>query len=206
MKRLLIACLFALPLFGCGLAEDEQDDKNKRIYITFTDPAFEAYCLREFDLDGSGRVSVYEAQRILAIACPGLGIRSLSDISYFTRLRTLDCSDNQLTDLDLRKCPDLTSVDCSRNRIGWLDVDGLRGLGSLYCSNNALEELDLRSNASLSTLVCRANRFRTIDVSACARRMELVDATANPSLEVLYIASGQDVSYLVDGRTRVEVR
>ena len=36
MKRLLIACLFALPLIGCGLAEDEQDDKNKRIYITLS--------------------------------------------------------------------------------------------------------------------------------------------------------------------------
>lgn len=205
MKRLLFVCLFALPLLCCGLAEDEQDDKNKRIYITFTDPAFEAYCLREFDLNGDGRVSVYEAERIRRVDCPGLGIRSLSDISYFKNLRTLDCSDNLLTDLDLRKCPLLTEVDCSGNRIGWLDVRDLRGLRSLYCSNNLLGELDLQSNASLSTLVCRANALRTLDVSGCARRMELVDATANPSLAVLYIGSGQDVSYLIDGPTRVEV-
>ena len=99
----------------------------------------------------------------------------------------------------------MTEVDCSGNRIGWLDVRDLRGLRSLYCSNNLLGELDLQSNASLSTLVCRANALRTLDVSGCARRMELVDATANPSLAVLYIGSGQDVSYLIDGPTRVEV-
>ena len=92
MKRLLFVCLFALPLLCCGLAEDEQDDKNKRIYITFTDPAFEAYCLREFDLNGDGRVSVYEAERIRRVDCPGLGIRSLSSIVRTTCLRTSTCA------------------------------------------------------------------------------------------------------------------
>ena len=59
----------ALLLFtACGLAENEQDDKNKRIYITFTDPAFEQFCLGMFDLDHDGRISRYEAQRVLAIS------------------------------------------------------------------------------------------------------------------------------------------
>lgn len=206
MKRFLFIFLLALSLAACGLAEDERDDKNKRIYITFTDPAFEKYCLREFDTDGNGRISIYEAQRILRIDCPGLGIRSLSDISYFTRLQELDCADNLLPELDLRKCPDLRSVDCSDNRIGWLDVEGLRGLRSLDCSNNRLGQLDLQSNASLSTLLCRINALRSLDVSACAQRMELVDATANAELDVLYIRLGQDVNYLIDGQTRIEVR
>ena len=41
MTRFVPLLAFAL-LAACGLVDDERDDKNKRVYITFADPAFEA--------------------------------------------------------------------------------------------------------------------------------------------------------------------
>lgn len=140
----------ALLLFtACGLAENEQDDKNKRIYITFTDPAFEQFCLGMFDLDHDGRISRYEAQRVLVMDCSGRNISAMWEIGEFSRLRELDCSGNNLTRLDLRKCPDLQKLDCGDNEITSLDIDGLRGLAVLDCAGNLLARLDLKSNSSL---------------------------------------------------------
>ena len=92
--------VLALLLFtACGLAENEQDDKNKRIYITFTDPPFVQFCLGLFDLDHVGRISRYEAQRVVRIDCSGRGIASLADVAEFANLRELDCRGNDLVRL-----------------------------------------------------------------------------------------------------------
>ena len=137
MTRFVPLLAFAL-LAACGLAEDERDDKNKRVYITFADPAFEAYCLEHFDIDHDGRISRYEAQRVLKMDCPDRGIAHMWEIGEFSRLERLDCSGNDLTQLDLRKCTLLQTLDCSRNRIASLDLDGLRALLELNCADNAL--------------------------------------------------------------------
>lgn len=44
MVRALPVLLLLLSA-ACGLAEDERDEKNRYIYLTFYDKAFEAYCL-----------------------------------------------------------------------------------------------------------------------------------------------------------------
>lgn len=84
MTRFVPLLAFAL-LAACGLADDERDDKNKRVYITFADPAFEAYCLEHFDIDHDGRISRYEAQRVLKMDCPDRGIAHMWEIGEFSR-------------------------------------------------------------------------------------------------------------------------
>lgn len=175
--------VLALLLFtACGLAENEQDDKNKRIYITFADPAFERFCLGMFDLDHDGRISRYEAQRVLAMDCSGRNISAMWEIGEFSRLRELDCGDNEITSLD---------------------IDGLRGLTQLDCAENLLARLDLKSNSSLRSLDCRGNLLVTLDLPPCSGQLQ-ADTRDNPFLTTVYCLASQGVDR--NGPTEVVVR
>ena len=121
-----LSVLLVLFCTACGLAEDDRDEDNKHIYLKFYDKAFEAYCLEKFDTSGDGRISRYEAQRVRRMSCPGLDIGSLTDIREFFNLRELDCSGNDLTQLDLTACTYLERLDCSDNDLVSLDLDGLQ--------------------------------------------------------------------------------
>ena len=189
MTRFVPLLAFAL-LAACGLADDERDDKNKRVYITFADPAFEAYCLEHFDIDHDGRISRYEAQRVLKMDCPDRGIAHMWEIGEFSRL-------------DLRKCTLLQTLDCSRNRIASLDLDGLRALLELNCADNALTLLDLKSAGALRLLDCSGNRLVTLDLRPCSDRLK-ADAGGNPPLTTVYCRASQSVS--ADGHTEIIVR
>ena len=170
MRRLLPLLLLLPVPSACGLADDEQQERNRTVYITFTDERFGAFCLREYDLNGDGRVSRYEAQRILDMDCSGCGVRSLWDLREFVRLERLDCSDNELAELDLSPCEALREVDCSGNRLVRLEAGGLRSLaysdaranllaGSLDLSGCAPQlQADVRENPALTTVYCRASQ------------------------------------------------
>jgi Leucine-rich repeat (LRR) protein len=69
------------------------------------------------------------------------------DLSQNTSLVNLDCSDNQLTSLDLNSA--LQSLDCSNNQIISLDISNNTMLSYLNCSNNQLTSLDLRNGNNL---------------------------------------------------------
>lgn len=196
-----------LGFAACGLADDERDAENKHIYIEnrFSDPRFREFCLAHYDLNGDGRVSRYEAQRILAMDCAGLGIASLNGIGEFTRLQRLDCSDNALETLDLRACTSLRRLDCSDNRLARLDIEGLAMLVSLACNANRLPALRLPATGALVSVSCAGNDLPTLDVSHCAQAMERVDARGNARLGVLYVGASQQISDLqIDGPTVVE--
>ena len=110
----LLATLF-LPLHSCGLGEDSRDEDNRYVYLRFADPAFEAYCLEHWDLNGDGRISRYEAQRVWDMDCSSLGVKTLAGIEEFTALRKLDCSGNEIVALDVRKCIFMEQLNCSGN-------------------------------------------------------------------------------------------
>jgi len=202
MRCRILPFVACAVLASCGLAEDERDDENRRIYLRLTDPAFEAYCLEKFDLDFDGRLSRYEAQRVVRMDCAGRGIGTLSEIGEFVNLQHLDCSRNGLRELDLRRCVRLRTLSCAENELVLLELDGLRSLTAVDCRDNALPRLDLLSGASLSSLDCRRNRLTTLDVRACAVTLK-ADVRENPALGTVYCREGQSVA--ADGRTEVIV-
>ena len=100
-----LSVLLVLFCTACGLAEDDRDEENKHIYLTFYDKAFETYCLEKFDVNGDGRISRYEAQRVRRMECPERGIASLTDIREFFNLRELDCRATTSRSWILRPAP-----------------------------------------------------------------------------------------------------
>ena len=168
MIRLRPIALLLIFATACGLTDDERDETDKYAYVTFSDAAFERFCLERYDTDNDGRVSRYEARAVATMDCAGLDIRSLNGIEAFVNLRALDCSDNLLDRLDVTRCIRLERLDCGGNVLASLDVRGLRQLASLLCMGNDLRILDLTDNVSLSRFNGSDNDFRLLNLSTCA--------------------------------------
>lgn len=81
----------------------------------FPDSVFRIYVEESFDKDGSGDLSEEEIAATTNISVSDMGIRSLSGISYFTELVSLDCSWNELTSLDLSGNTKITELNAVGN-------------------------------------------------------------------------------------------
>jgi Leucine-rich repeat (LRR) protein len=72
-------------------------------------------------------------------------ISDLTGIEAFTALTSLDCSQNQLTSLDVSKNTALTYLGCSNNLLTSLDVSKNTSLMASDCSNNLLMSLNVKN-------------------------------------------------------------
>lgn len=111
--------------------------------IEIADAAFKAYLLENYDVDGDGVLSTKEAVAVTKIEASGLGIKDMSDLAAkFPNLTWLDCSDNELAELDLTGLQALTYLDCSGNKLTGLDISLLVNLVTFDATgNDALAEI-----------------------------------------------------------------
>ncbi len=133
---------------GPVLADVEINETN------FPDANFRQYIIDSgFDSDGNGTLSKEEIGNVTGIRCSSKSISDLTGIEYFTLLRKLDCSDNQLTNLDVSKNRVLKDLNCARNQLTSLDVSQNTVLSNLWCYYNQLTQLDLTKNELLLYLL-----------------------------------------------------
>lgn len=118
----------------------------------FPDEKFRTYLLEQ-DYGKDHRLSPVELENVTMIEVPGLGIKDLTGIENFKALVGLDCSDNQLTKLDLSKNTKLVGLLCNTNQLTSLDLSQNTKLEGLYCYINNIsgEQMDALI-ASLPTL------------------------------------------------------
>lgn len=86
-------------------------------------------------------------------------------MSKNTALKELNCSNTQLTSLDVSKNTALQYLSCSSTQLTNLDVSKNTALQYLWCYNNQLTNLDVSKNTALKKLYCNNNQLKSLDVS-----------------------------------------
>ena len=143
------------------------------------DETYKAYLLDNFDTDKDGKLSAKEVTAITEINIKGKGIKSMDGVEYFqfTNLTKLDCSDNELTSLDIVSFfPALEELDCSNNKLaGGLSFTKNKNLRIFKGDNNEFTSLGgfggkietvTASNNSLTGFTLQySNTLTTLDIS-----------------------------------------
>lgn len=112
MRHLVSVILCLIAIVGC---ETGNPDIIDDICIEMDDISFMRYCYDNFDVNHDGKVSLEEANAVKYIDISSSKLTSLKGIEYFPNLIKLDCSNNQLTFLDVSNNEELVTLDCSRN-------------------------------------------------------------------------------------------
>ena len=138
----------------------------------------------DYDSDGylNDAFPYKEISQITLIDVPNKGIKSLKGIEFFTNLLTLNCRNNQLTELDI-----------SGN-----------DLAHLYCSGNRLTSLKLGNSELLQTVSCYNNTSLTqLDISKCPKLLKAYkdgvksQISGMPNTRV-YRVSGEPSAYVLE--------
>ena len=183
----------ALPAPTSGTSQPDETGDVPIDPAHFPDANFLKYVEKIIDTDHSGTLS-QEERNATVIYVLGMGIKDLTGIEFFPELENLDCSENQLTQLDVSKNPNLKRLVCYENKLTSLDVSGNTSLTELYCYTNQLTSLNLGENANLDILNCVVNRLTSLDLSGNANLTRLacssnlltsLDVSNNPTLILL---------------------
>ncbi|MCH5192412.1 MAG: hypothetical protein J1F11_00520 [Oscillospiraceae bacterium] len=78
-------------------------------------------------------------------------IEDLTGIEYFTDLKLLSCSNNQITNLDISKLTNLIYLNCNKNQLTSLDLSNNTNFTTLFCNENQLTSLDLSGCTQLTS-------------------------------------------------------
>ncbi|GAB1856344.1 hypothetical protein MHTCC0001_11790 [Flavobacteriaceae bacterium MHTCC 0001] len=121
-------------------------------------------------------------------------IESLVGIEDFDLLVTLNCSNNDIEDLDISNNIVLENCNVSGNNIKTLDLSANTEIEVLDVSSNALSDLDIANNIDLINLNCSDNSIQFLDLSNHPAITDF-NCDAN-SLNFLSIKNGQNVNLI----------
>jgi Leucine-rich repeat (LRR) protein len=159
------------------------------VYIP--DAGFKAALLANTGINTNGdtEIQVSEAKAYTGdIQVPSTGISDMTGLQAFTNLTALDCSGNQLSELDVKANELLTQLNCKNNQLSRLALRSNPLLEQLDCSFNQLGLLDLRMNNVLKEVLCQSNQLHSLDLRNGANEaITAFDATDNPPLACISV-------------------
>ena len=142
----------------------------------------------------------HEIADITEIDVTEKSISNMKGIEFFTALKWLYCSGNNLTSLDVSKNTALIWLYCKNNQLTELDVSKNTALLRLSCYSNQLTSLDVSKNTALYYLSCGYNPLTALDVSKntaleylqCGLiQLTTLDVSKNTALKELYCSSNR---------------
>ncbi len=219
MKSLLIAlclCTFLYVIISCK-KNDNTDVTPSSSFVTILDANFEQALIdQKIDTDGKldGQIKSDDALKVTKLDLNGSSkpankaIKDLTGIESFTNLRSLDCSSNGLSNLDVSKNLALTDLRCSYNNLSSINISKNIALTIFHCLANNLSSLDVSKNTALTVLVCSQNNLSTLELSKnvaltvlfCdSNKLNTLSVTYNLALTDLYCDSNNlstlDIQY-----------
>ena len=192
---ILVLALSVLPVGAFAAHSVDIDEVN------FPDPVFRQYVLDNLDTKiKDGILNAFELNDATWVNVSGLGIKDLTGIEKLYALKTLDCSGNDLTALNVSKNTELQELYCYFNSIKSLDVSKNTQLQTLRCQSNKLTSLDLSKNTKLSYLNFAVNEISSVDLSKntvlvslqCgSNKLTTLDVTKNTALSAVECSSNK---------------
>jgi trimeric autotransporter adhesin len=150
------------------------------------DNAFERV-LKDMGYDDAGPIDNYvptaKINQITYLGLANKGISDLTGIEDFTALITLNCTNNNLSSLDISKNTNLTTLICSGNKLSTISILSNTALKKLDISNNLLTSLDISANTGLERLLCASNLLRDLNILTNTALIEL-NCASNKLLNV----------------------
>ncbi len=89
-------------------------------------------------------------------------------------LKTLNCKDNAITNLELGANTTMTELLCYSNQLTSLDLSQNTAIYMLRCKNNQLTTLNVSHNAELVYLDCSFNQLTGLALTECAKLNTLI--------------------------------
>ena len=155
---------------------DLQEDPVVEIAINeenFPDPVFRQLIAETYDLDKNQSLCVEECEAVEILDVSEKGITSLKGIENFTKLISLKCEKNKLTELDVSACARLVNLLCYQNELTSLDVSHNEKLQKLYCYANPLTTLNISNCKELEYIAANDCELTTLNVSDCEKLTDL---------------------------------
>lgn len=164
----------------------------------FPDEKFREYVFENFDADRDNLLSETEIEAVTEIEVSVEGISDLTGIEHFVNLQSLNCSRNNLTELDVSKNTKLKSLDFSNV---FYDPE-------YSTRKNTISEIDLSSNAELESLICGGNCLTSLDVSKCPKLKKL-DISGNATkktnlISTIDLSNNNELTELITGSNGLE--
>lgn len=127
----------------------------------------------KIDIDDDGFITIAEATPVYELDVSNvipLNISSISGIEFFPNLQILDCSNNNISFINLTNFSVLQSLDCGNNVLSGngLVLSGCTGLTNLDTkNNNLLTAIDFSTLINLVAVDASSCGLTTVDVSNC---------------------------------------
>lgn len=179
----LIYCFLIIPLFGLSQNITFSDEKFKTVLIQSN--AINNFV--GFDLDGKivaidqngdDEISIEEAENISVLLLSQHELVNIKGIEYFTNLIKLDCSTNNISELDISQNTNLRELICGKNGIRNLDLSNNPLLIKIHCSYNPLIQLEVNHLTELTNIQCIASNLKTLNLSNNTK-MTFLDCSNN---------------------------
>ena len=142
---------------------------------------FSTTIIRVEDEGLTGAFSIPQNTSIERINCSNNQISTL-DVSGRSSLTLLRCEYNDISVLDLASLVSLTFVNCSDNNISVLDTEDLALLETCICNDNGITDLNIANKPALSVVNCSSNPITALDTSGSVAIKTLIFNSTNVKL------------------------